>query len=82
MPVYEFKCKSCGHTFKMLIPSASQGTCPKCHSKRLDEQHSNFSANSRKDGSQHATDTPPRCKVGQGNKGDPTLHRGGVSVAC
>jgi putative FmdB family regulatory protein len=64
MPVYEFKCKSCGHTFEMLIPSASQGTCPKCHSKRLDEQHSNFSANSRKDGGQHATDTPPRCKVG------------------
>jgi len=65
MPVYEFKCKSCGHTFKMLIPSASQGTCPKCHSKRLDEQHSNFSFNSKRWRGQRATDTPPRCKVGR-----------------
>jgi len=38
MSVYECKCKSCGHTFEMVLPSASQGICPKCHSKRLDEQ--------------------------------------------
>ena len=63
MPVYEFKCKSCGHTFEMLIPSASQGTCPKCHSKRLDEQHSNFSATA-KDGGQRAAPLPRR-KIGQ-----------------
>jgi putative FmdB family regulatory protein len=64
MPVYEFKCKNCCHAFEMVVPIASQGICPKCHSKRLDAQQPNFSANSRKDGGQHATNTPPRCKEG------------------
>ena len=64
MSVYEFKCKSCGHTFEMVLPSASQGICPKCHNKRLDEQHPNFSANSKIDGGQHATYTLPSCIEG------------------
>ena len=64
MSVYEFKCKSCDHTFEMVLPSASQGICPKCHSKRLAERYSNFSANSKINDGQHATDTLPRFKEG------------------
>jgi len=64
MPAYEFKCKSCGHTFEMLIPSASQGICPKCRSKRLDEQHSNFSATAEDGAINRPQIPPPRCKVG------------------
>jgi putative FmdB family regulatory protein len=64
MPVYEFKCKSCGHTFEMVVPSVSQGICPKCNSKGLDEQRFNFSENSREDGDQNSKDTPPHSKIG------------------
>ena len=62
MPVYEFKCKNCDHAFEMLMSSSSQGTCPNCHSKRLDKQHSVFSAKA-KDGGQGTTDIPPECET-------------------
>ena len=42
MPIYEFKCKNCDHVFEIIMSKISGGTCPKCHSKKLDKQHSAF----------------------------------------
>ena len=44
MPIYEFKSKNCDHVFEIIMSKTSGGTCPKCHSKKLDKQHSVFSA--------------------------------------
>jgi putative FmdB family regulatory protein len=60
MPIYEFICKNCDHAFEVLMSSSSQGTCPKCHSRRLDKQHSVFSA-TVKEGGPRTSDIPPQC---------------------
>jgi putative FmdB family regulatory protein len=31
MPLYEFKCKACGHRFEELVRLGETPECPKCH---------------------------------------------------
>ncbi len=61
MPIYEFKCKSCDHVFETIMSKISRGTCPKCHSKKLDKQHSVFSTDV-KNSSSRDTEGPPYCE--------------------
>ena len=61
MPIYEFKCKNCDHVFEIIMSKTSGGTCPKCHSKKLDKQHSVFSA-AVKSSSSRETEVPPPCE--------------------
>uniref|UniRef100_A0A7V3V0B7 Zinc ribbon domain-containing protein n=1 Tax=candidate division WOR-3 bacterium TaxID=2052148 RepID=A0A7V3V0B7_UNCW3 len=45
MPIYEFNCKSCHHTFEELLLSDSEQkdlTCPKCGSRSLSRIFSVF----------------------------------------
>ena len=54
MPIYEFKCKNCGHEFEIITrASASKEdvTCPKCQTKNPDRLMSSFSAGSASSGS-------------------------------
>jgi putative FmdB family regulatory protein len=47
MPLYEYQCCKCGHTFEMLRPmkDADRGLkCPRCHSARVERQLSTFAA--------------------------------------
>ena len=30
MPLYDFKCRSCGHTFEELVKLGEAPSCPKC----------------------------------------------------
>ena len=61
MPIYEFKCKNFDHVFEIIMSKTSGGTCPKCHSKKLDKQHSVFSA-AVKNSSSGETEVPPHCE--------------------
>jgi putative FmdB family regulatory protein len=37
MPLYEFACKKCDHTFEELVLSESEKvTCPQCESEKLE----------------------------------------------
>ncbi len=31
MPLYEFKCRACGHRFEDLVKVGETPECPKCH---------------------------------------------------
>lgn len=46
MPLFEYKCRSCGAVAEQLVRSASDkpGPCPECGGRKLEKQLSSFSA--------------------------------------
>jgi putative FmdB family regulatory protein len=36
MPLYEFCCRQCEHTFEALVFDGDQVDCPECHGRRVD----------------------------------------------
>jgi len=36
MPLYEYSCKKCDHTFEALVFDGEKVECPECHSVKLD----------------------------------------------
>ena len=43
MPLYDFLCRSCGHTFEILVMGSDKPVCPRCRSVELEKQMSTFS---------------------------------------
>lgn len=48
MPLYEFKCQSCGHRFEtfQFTTSRSLPACPSCDGKEVEKQYSVFGVGS------------------------------------
>lgn len=47
MPIYEYQCRQCGHSFELLRSmkdADSKTECPKCHSMEIERQFSAFAA--------------------------------------
>jgi putative FmdB family regulatory protein len=47
MPIYEYRCQSCGDKFEKLVRRASDAMdagCPSCGEKHLEQQYSTFAA--------------------------------------
>ena len=45
MPIYEFKCRKCAHTFEVLVRNRNEKevfACPECKSKRTQRLMSTF----------------------------------------
>jgi len=42
MPIFEYLCRECDHHFEAIVLSAQKPKCPKCDSKRLEQQLSSF----------------------------------------
>ncbi len=42
MPIYEFICKKCRHSFERLVNGTQKPPCPECHSRALEKQWSVF----------------------------------------
>ena len=43
MPIYEYDCKECNHTFEELVLSGSEAVkCPKCGGKKVQRKMSVF----------------------------------------
>jgi putative FmdB family regulatory protein len=36
MPLYEYECRSCKHTFEELVFGDEAVTCPACHGRKLE----------------------------------------------
>jgi putative FmdB family regulatory protein len=42
MPLFEYRCESCGHRFEQLTRAGVAPACPKCQGERLEKQLSTF----------------------------------------
>ncbi len=71
MPIYEYKCESCGTKFEKLVRRSAEAAefgCPSCGDKRLNQEFSTFAA--RANGGNSATAEAPSCPSGMcGNPG-------------
>jgi putative FmdB family regulatory protein len=36
MPLYDYSCRDCDHTFEALILNGEKAECPECHSERTE----------------------------------------------
>ena len=46
VPIYEYKCKRCGHEFERLVLGTDPGACPSCATRDLERQWSLFAVDS------------------------------------
>lgn len=42
MPIFEYVCRDCDHQFEAIVLGSKAAKCPKCESKKLDQQLSRF----------------------------------------
>jgi len=42
MPIFEYRCGSCGRKFEAILFGAQTPECPKCHNEKLEQQLSVF----------------------------------------
>jgi putative FmdB family regulatory protein len=40
MPIYDFKCRKCGHKFEELVRVSDSAACPKCKAANAERQFS------------------------------------------
>jgi putative FmdB family regulatory protein len=67
MPLYEYRCRSCGHRFEVLqrLGEGAEGlVCPRCDARALDKQVSTFAAAASSGASAAATCAAPGCGTG------------------
>lgn len=67
MPIFEYICKECDHSFEALVYGGEKAQCPKCSSKKLAPQLSTFAVSSKGGSSSQASAGPGAC----GSCGDP-----------
>jgi putative FmdB family regulatory protein len=67
MPIFEYVCRECDHQFEAIVMSSQKPTCPKCESKKLDQQISRFAVSGGDQTSSFAADSGGAC----GTCGDP-----------
>jgi putative FmdB family regulatory protein len=42
MPIFEYVCQECDHQFEAIVQGSQKAHCPKCASKKLEQQISRF----------------------------------------
>jgi len=42
MPIFEYLCQECEHRFETIVLGQQKACCPKCESKKLEQQLSKF----------------------------------------
>jgi putative FmdB family regulatory protein len=61
MPLYDYRCRRCAHTFEELVRSSTAATavrCPKCDGDEVERQLAAFHVGAR---TARAAEPPPFC---------------------
>jgi putative FmdB family regulatory protein len=70
MPIFEYVCRECDHHFEAIVMGSKSAKCPKCESKKLDQQLSRFAVQGKGSGESFAAESPGACGT-CGNPGGP-----------
>jgi putative FmdB family regulatory protein len=62
MPIFEYACRSCGHSFEALVFGGKVPPCPECKSADLEKLLSSFAVG----GAPSASALPPGCSAPSG----------------
>ena len=46
MPIFDYRCRQCGHEFEALVLKGSSPACPSCESRELEQLVSGFAVSS------------------------------------
>jgi putative FmdB family regulatory protein len=46
MPIFDYRCRQCGHEFEAIVRAAQPATCPSCRGTDLEQLISLFSVSS------------------------------------
>ena len=46
MPIYDYRCRGCGHEFELLVLKTTVAACPECEGQDLEQLISGFSVSS------------------------------------
>jgi putative FmdB family regulatory protein len=65
MPIFEYLCQACDHSFEALVYGNDRAECPRCHSKKLTPQLSVFAVAGK------ASSSPAASTGACGTCGDP-----------
>lgn len=59
MPIFEYRCRTCGDDFELLARSDTRVACPECGSSRVDKKLSVFASHVKQ-----AESVMPACHTG------------------
>jgi len=48
MPIFEYVCRECEHQFEAIVLGSQTPKCPKCESRKLEQQLSRFAVGGEK----------------------------------
>jgi putative FmdB family regulatory protein len=61
MPIFEYVCRECDHHFEAIVMGSKAAKCPKCESKKLEQQLSRFAVSGKSAGDSFSSDSPGAC---------------------
>jgi putative FmdB family regulatory protein len=61
MPIYEYICRDCRHGFETLVSADRPPSCPSCHGRQLDKQHSVFAVSAKSNSAAPASGSCGTC---------------------
>ena len=61
MPIFEYVCRECDHHFEAIVMGSKAAKCPKCESKKLDQQLSRFAVQGKGSGESFSAESPEAC---------------------
>ena len=65
MPIYDFRCRACGHEFEALVPVSGTAACPSCSAADVERLVSAFGVRSGRGLSQAARRAVQKQQAGQ-----------------